>query len=380
MMSCQIAPGHRPSPYLAIASALLALVTLSACSHDQTARSESLAVLETVAWSPDGKQIAAGRDIFNIVFLYDAVTLRRSAVFMGQEKDTWGRIRARSLAFSHDGGFLAAAGIDRMVVIWDARSGDEVLRLNDLRDSNAVAFSPVANVLAASGPGSAVTLWKVPEGSKLATLAQPAPALSVAFSPNGDLLVTGGEDHVVRVWRTSDGETAARLQPLAYPVTSVAFSPDGETLAAYAGKVTFWEQLERSSEWRPPRSDIEVIHSPGARFGAFLLDLEMLSAGKGFIPIPSGAGFEQRQAEHAVEHRMPIVFSSDGRFLAVMRENLDFGGAREILLLQRDTGRILSMNCNCYSMAFSPDGKSLVTVGFKVRLWNPATGQELTQQ
>ncbi|TMQ33709.1 MAG: hypothetical protein E6K70_11655, partial [Planctomycetota bacterium] len=46
------------------------------------------------------------------------------------------------VAFSADGSYLAASGLDHTVKVWDATTGGEVARLDTSDGARAVAFSP----------------------------------------------------------------------------------------------------------------------------------------------------------------------------------------------------------------------------------------------
>ncbi|WP_308402872.1 hypothetical protein [Streptomyces sp. AC550_RSS872] len=67
---------------------------------------------------------------------------------------------------------------------------------------------------------------------------------SAVFSPDGRTLATGGDGGAtVRLWDTATGRTRATLtNPTGAAVHSIAFSPDGHTVAIAAGKnVQLWD-------------------------------------------------------------------------------------------------------------------------------------------
>ena len=53
------------------------------------------------------------------------------------------------------------------------------------------------------------------------------PVTSVSFSPDGQSIVTGSTDDTARIWDVSTGKTKTILEGHSYNVTSVSFSPDG---------------------------------------------------------------------------------------------------------------------------------------------------------
>jgi len=157
-----------------------------------------------------------------------------------------------SVAFSPSGGILAAA-TGSEVQLWGV-SGPSHPRLlgtplaGPAGRVSSVAFSPAGSILA-EGTGAGTQLWDVSHpsrprllGTRLAGLA--GGVSSVAFSPSGSILAsaTGSE---VQLWGVSDPShprlLGIPLGPLplqdghASPILSVAFSPDGSTIAAGAG-------------------------------------------------------------------------------------------------------------------------------------------------
>ena len=157
-----------------------------------------------------------------------------------------------SFAFARGGRTLATASYDGKVDLWDwATLGHPSLvgqLASKLSPVAALAFSPDGRTLATGGSDIAetgdldgtVVLWDVSDPSHPAQSGRPLightwDLTSVAFAPNGQTLATGSADHTVILWDVSDPARPTQIgQPLAGHsdgVTSVAFTPDGQTLA-----------------------------------------------------------------------------------------------------------------------------------------------------
>jgi WD40 repeat protein len=119
-----------------------------------------------------------------------------------------------------------------------------------MADITAIALSPSGATLASGEDGGRLKLWDVASGKNTSTLQDEHShtiVYSLAFSPDGKTLASGaGEaDHfgAVRLWDVASGANTATSRTQSIAVLSVAFSPDGKTLASGMadGTVRLWE-------------------------------------------------------------------------------------------------------------------------------------------
>lgn len=103
-----------------------------------------------------------------------------------------------------------------------------------------VAFSGEGTKLAACSASGQVSIWDVPSLNRTCRITgHRHSALTLAWHPTRNELATGGQDGVVRLWNADTGVERAVL-PIGGPsawVEHLGWSPDGQSLAASAGKV-----------------------------------------------------------------------------------------------------------------------------------------------
>jgi WD40 repeat protein len=76
-----------------------------------------------------------------------------------------------------------------------------------------------------------IKLWNLKTGDFLRALAGHKKAvLSLAFSPDGQTLASGGDDKTIKLWSPKTGGLLRTLTGHKGPVDSIAISPDGRTL------------------------------------------------------------------------------------------------------------------------------------------------------
>jgi WD40 repeat protein/energy-coupling factor transporter ATP-binding protein EcfA2 len=198
-------------------------------------------IINTIAFSPDGKMIATGsRD--KSVRLWNVAT--HSQIKMYQFKDS-----IRSVAFSHDGKMLAAAGGDGAVTFWrDVNSNAEPITLKGFTAAVfSVAFSRDGKMLCAGGQEGTARLWRIDtRGEAVAekeTFAGHGGAIyAVAFSPDGKTLATGSEDKTVKLWSVASHKELITLAGHTRDVIGLAFEPNGKWLVSGStdSTVRFW--------------------------------------------------------------------------------------------------------------------------------------------
>jgi WD40 repeat protein len=339
----------------------------------------------SLAFSHDGGLLAAGAQS-GTVWLW---TVRSSGAAATPSSPTWSHnLRqglVNSVAFSSDGHWLAAAGLDAGIEIEAlSRSGTPVGSPRRFAGSHlvrSIAFGPDSQTLVSVGNTGVIQRWHVttrtPEGAPVSTHGA---LYTVAFAPHGNEFAAGGLSgnlYLLNLSNTASFTLGGTNRPA---INSIAFSPNGQRLAAgdAGDSVQLWDVGRRRAAGRPLAGQKGIITSV-----AFSPSGRSLAAGSTdqtirLWPIPPSTGFGRALATNlgSVDS---VAFGPGGRFAA---------GAHWLELWRQSSGGVPSGPMTRLSLRLSP-GKSVRALAFDpvngvlasaqgttVRLWNEA-GREL---
>ncbi len=342
-----------------------------------------------IEYSPDGTRLAVSSAVG--IWLYDAQTGEELDLLTGQKGIIW---------WDADTG-------------QDLRSATHILELVEPGRDTPVALSPDGKVLATGSEGerwyiSIIRLWDVDTGHLIHTSENTyGSTRSLQFSPDGKKIawLLSDSGHLwFTLWDVDTGiERWTSLNRINDHVLSVAFNPDGKTIASgqiYNG-ISIWDtntgkilhtlpaqgdEVYEEWEWEAVRivafsPDGKTIASDGKYRVIHLWDTDtgkhIRTVGGGLIEAINSGTLDSFRGHRGTINS--IAFSPDGKTIAT-------GSSRDgtFKFWDMGTGEHLhtitghNSSDDVESVAFSPDGKIIASgAGNTVRLWDAGTGETI---
>lgn len=145
----------------------------------------------------------------------------------------------------------------------------------------SMALSPDGKQFALGG--AKLTLWNTNESKPIVNLIEgiqgkeiERPIRCVAFSPNGELLAAGDQKGTLRIWRVADQSLTATMKAHDGHMRALAFSPNSQTIAttSYSGEVLLWNAADGKKIKGVKVDKQELVQL------AFLSDAQLATAGR----------------------------------------------------------------------------------------------------
>ena len=322
----------------------------------QTGKSVVIQPINTIcptslAFSPDSLQLACVLSN-GIIQFYDTKTGKTKATISGYKTgihwSTYG-YRNEFLAFSPDSTMIVGCG-----QLWDLNTGkSQVLPTGKFGNIFPAALSPDGKIIASRYNEDILLSYIHNSVPKTILKGHFNRVECIAFSPDGKIIASGSSHQssggnrkpvTIRLWNALTAKHIRTITGHSDKVTSVAFSPDGETLASGSVDQTirFWD-----------------IHTGEQKFG--------LISQKGVIT--------------------SIAFSPDGKIIAAAngRPKNEYNKYPDttIQLWEAKTGKEITAfpghSKDVFSITFSPDGKTIASGSEDktVRLWDIHTAQSI---
>ena len=227
-----------------------------------------------ICYAPDGKTFASA-SFDGTIKIWHATTGQCLRTLQGHNQGV------SLVCYAPDGKRLISASLDRCVKVWNTNTGQ---CLGTLQKHTypilSISYAPDGVTFASGSGDSLVRLWDVNTGTCVRTLyGHTSDVHSLAYAPDtemslvfisgycrqyagkqyvpniivnlinqytrrtSNILASAGSDNVINIWNTSTGAWITTLQGHTTYVLSVAFAPNGKTLASASnrGVIKIWQ-------------------------------------------------------------------------------------------------------------------------------------------
>jgi len=360
----------------------------------------------SLAFSPDGTKLVSG-STDRMIQLWDLnknvpsgqplrghTSTVRSLAFNGKTLVSWSSCTIANFACNGEIG------------LWEVdRSQPLGIRLPGHTSAvTSVAFSPDGNLLASGGDDQTIELWNLTASTPISTvLSGPNSVITaVAFSPDSATLVSGSADGTIWLWDVKAQPPLGRsLQGHTQAVMGLAFSSDGVTIASsscvdrsiyapancLAPEIRLWKMVGRQLR---PLGGLYFSGEGDVTSLAFSPDGKTLASGIGIhgwdTPETGALTLWDIASQQPLSPTLSIsqyvwsvAYSPDGKIVATSGNQDSMIRLWDVAASQQVGGPLTGHAAAVKSVAFSPDGKLLASASddATIRLWDVALRRQI---
>ncbi|NQV34271.1 MAG: TIR domain-containing protein [Phycisphaeraceae bacterium] len=275
-----------------------------------------------------------------------------------------------SVAFAPDGNRVATTSLDRTAKVWAADSGELLASFDGHPGSvPCAAFSPDGTRLLTFSENVAA-IWNLSKDQEPVLLLHQAWINTASFSPDGKRVVTAANDDSAQVWDTESGQRLLSLRGHTGRVHTAEFGPDGHSIvtSSWDTLAKVWDAGQLAVHVMPPkrRASSATFSPDGARLavGGQRAEIWEAKTGKVIRSIDAHPEWGVRS----------VAFSPDGKRLVTASEDrtckvLDVATGAELTTFRGHDARVMSAS-------FSHDGRRVVSAALDhtAQVWDAATG------
>lgn len=279
-------------------------------------------------------------------------------------------------AASPQGDLVAVGSDDGNLRLWSLAAGKVVRSLAVTMPKvfiGAVAFSPDGKQLVLHADDERIGLWDVESGREVARCAEETPFVEQLCFASGGKLVGVVSEEVGFVWDTGSGKIWKSQQPVA----SLAFSPDGKTVALGFNTVRLADSASGRTLREHGTMEGRVSTLEFSKEGDRLLAVDAGCRGTVARVLTVATGEETVLGEKIRSEVAGGAFAPDGKTI-VLSDGMSTATFWEVATAKR-IGTLGGLGRYSVTLAYTPDAKRLLTGRsnnhFDLLIWDTAAMQ-----